>query len=33
MGATRAQALEQFADEWSFLLWQFGVPEFQPPKP
>jgi len=31
MGATRTQALEQFADEWSFLLWQFGVPEFQPP--
>ena len=33
MGATRAQALEQLADEWSFLLWQAGVPEFQPPKP
>jgi prolyl oligopeptidase len=33
MGATRAQALEQFADEWSFLLWQFGVPEFQLAKP
>jgi prolyl oligopeptidase len=33
MGATRAQALEQIADEWSFLLWQFGVPEFQPSKP
>jgi prolyl oligopeptidase len=31
--ATRTQALEQRADEWSFLLWQFGVPEFQPPKP
>jgi prolyl oligopeptidase len=30
MGATRAQANEQLADEWSFLLWQFGVPEFQP---
>ncbi len=30
MGATRAQADEQLADEWSFLLWQFGVPEFQP---
>ena len=29
MGATRAQANEQLADEWSFLLWQFGVPEFQ----
>ncbi|MGD1148582.1 MAG: prolyl oligopeptidase family serine peptidase [Thermoanaerobaculaceae bacterium] len=22
----------RMADEWSFLLWQFGVPEFQPPK-
>jgi prolyl oligopeptidase len=32
MGATREQADEQFADEWSFLLWQFGVPGFQPPK-
>ena len=32
MGATRDQADEQLADEWSFLLWQFGVPEFQPPK-
>jgi prolyl oligopeptidase len=32
MGATREQADEQFADEWSFLLWQFGVPRFQPPK-
>jgi prolyl oligopeptidase len=33
MGATRGQIDEQLADEWSFLLWQFGVPEFQPPKP
>jgi prolyl oligopeptidase len=32
MGATREQADEQLADEWSFLLWQFGVPEFQPKK-
>jgi prolyl oligopeptidase len=32
MGATRGQADEQLADEWSFLLWQFGVPEFQPKK-
>jgi len=32
LGATRAQANEQLADEWSFLLWQFGVPEFQPTK-
>jgi prolyl oligopeptidase len=30
MGATREQANEQLADEWSFLLWQFGLPEFQP---
>jgi len=30
MGATRAQADEQLADEWSFLLWQFGVPESRP---
>jgi len=30
MGAARAQAYEQLADEWSFLLWQFGVPTFQP---
>jgi prolyl oligopeptidase len=32
MGATRAQADEQLADEWSFLLWQFGVEGFQPKK-
>jgi prolyl oligopeptidase len=32
MGSTREQGDEQFADEWSFLLWQFGVPGFQPPK-
>ncbi len=31
-GSTRAQALERTADVWSFFLWQFGVPEFQPPK-
>ena len=30
MGATREQDEQQLADEWSFLLWQFGVPEFQP---
>jgi prolyl oligopeptidase len=29
-GATRAQQQEQIADIWSFMLWQFGVPEFQP---
>jgi prolyl oligopeptidase len=33
MGATRTQALEQRADEWSFLLWQFGVQGFGPSKP
>jgi prolyl oligopeptidase len=27
---TEQQYLEQAADTWSFLLWQFGVPEFQP---
>ena len=27
-GATEDQ--ERTADSWSFLLWQFGVPEFQP---
>ncbi len=32
LGATRDQADEQLADEWSFLLWQFAVPEFQPKK-
>ena len=32
-GATRTQMDELIADQWSFLLWQFGVPEFQPPKP
>jgi prolyl oligopeptidase len=30
MGATRDQANEQLTDEWSFLLWQFGVADFQP---
>jgi prolyl oligopeptidase len=30
-GSTRAQSQERAADNWSFLLWQFGVPEFQPP--
>ena len=29
MGATRDRADEQLADEWSFLLWQFGAREFQ----
>ncbi len=30
LGATREQDDEQHADQWSFLLWQFGVPGFQP---
>jgi prolyl oligopeptidase len=29
-GATKEQALAQLADQWSFLLWQFGDPAFQP---
>ena len=33
IGGTKTQTQETLADEWSFLLWQFGVPEFQPPKP
>jgi prolyl oligopeptidase len=32
-GATRSQIDELEADKLSFLLWQFGVPEFQPKKP
>jgi prolyl oligopeptidase len=32
MGATRDQINEQLTDEWSFLLWQFGVADFQPAK-
>jgi hypothetical protein len=30
MGSTRAQHDLEFADEMSFLLWQFGEPDFQP---
>ena len=30
-GTTRAQLDEELADIWSFLLWQFGDPAFQPP--
>jgi prolyl oligopeptidase len=30
MGSTKTQREEQTADEWSFLLWQFGVEGFQP---
>ncbi len=29
-GSTRTQAQERSADLYSFLLWQFGMPEFQP---
>ena len=31
-GATRSQFRELIGDQWSFLLWQFGIPEFQPMK-
>ena len=30
MGATREQENGQMTDEWTFLLWQFGVADFQP---
>ena len=30
IGSTKTQHQELFADEVSFLLWQFGAPEFQP---
>ncbi|HUN86167.1 MAG TPA: prolyl oligopeptidase family serine peptidase [Terracidiphilus sp.] len=30
MGSTKEQNEDQIADEWSFLLWQFGVAGFQP---
>jgi prolyl oligopeptidase len=33
-GSTRAQSQARAADIWSFMLWQFGVPQFQPqPQP
>jgi prolyl oligopeptidase len=32
-GGTRRQQQEQQADVWSFFLWQFGVPQFQPAVP
>jgi len=32
-GGTRRQQQERQADVWSFFLWQFGVPEFQPIRP
>jgi prolyl oligopeptidase len=30
LGSTRSQIAAQIADEYGFLLWQFGDPEFQP---
>jgi prolyl oligopeptidase len=27
-GSTKAQAEDELADEWTFMLWQFGDPEF-----
>ncbi|MGA7523833.1 MAG: prolyl oligopeptidase family serine peptidase [Acidobacteriaceae bacterium] len=30
IGSTKVSNEEDMADEWSFLLWQFGVPGFQP---
>ena len=32
VGSTKTQRQEELADEFSFLLWQFGVPGFQPAK-
>ncbi|HEX5386030.1 MAG TPA: prolyl oligopeptidase family serine peptidase [Gemmatimonadales bacterium] len=31
IGSTRAQAVAETADEYAFLFWQLGQPEFQPP--
>ena len=30
IGGTEQQAQERLADEFSFLLWRFGAPAFQP---
>jgi prolyl oligopeptidase len=30
IGSSRTQQLSERADEWTFLLWQLGDPEFQP---
>ena len=30
--STEGQRELEIADEFSFLLWQMGIPEFQPPK-
>ncbi|MGH9727375.1 MAG: prolyl oligopeptidase family serine peptidase [Candidatus Acidiferrales bacterium] len=32
IGGTEEQTLRVYADQWSFLLWQFGVSGFQPPR-
>jgi prolyl oligopeptidase len=32
VGSTKTQRQEQYADMWSFMLWQFGDPRFQPKK-
>ncbi len=32
IGSTRSQIQEQTASKWSFLLWQMGGQDFQPPK-
>ena len=33
IGSTRSQAIALLADQWSFLFWQLGQPEFQPGRP
>jgi prolyl oligopeptidase len=33
IGSTKTQKEEELADEWSFAMWQFGFPEFQPARP
>ena len=30
-GATKGEAATKTADEYAFLLWQFGLPDFRPP--
>lgn len=32
IGSTKTQRQQQYADMWSFMLWQFGDPRFQPAK-
>jgi prolyl oligopeptidase len=32
IGSSRTQREERQADEWTFMLWQSGDPDFQPPK-